>query len=457
MPTQVVDLGFTPRPWQAQVFLSLLRFAILVVHRRGGKTLLAIMKLIDAALCCTRERGQYAYIAPQLKQAKGLSWDYLKSYSLKIPGTEVNESELWVRFPNGARIRLFGADNPDSLRGYYFDGAVVDEVAQMKRELWGEILIPALSDRQGWVLFIGTPKGMNLFSELYFAALANEAEWFHGCYTHLDTKALPDSEVEKMRREMTPNQFRQEMMCDFGASSDDNLIPQELAREAVSRKVTFQQIEHAPKILGVDVAWDGGDRCVIFKRQGLATFEPVVRQGIPEKSFSAVVTGIIDVWQPDAVFVDITGGYGGEVLSRIRDSGFSAIGVKFSEGAYEDDKFLNLRAEMWFKMMTWLKDGGALPNDPGLIQELCAPTYDNNNAAAKLQLEAKKKIKERLGFSPDKADALALTFAQPVRSKAELTASSKRYRGERPGDFDPLSDSRVRPQPTGDFDPYRTF
>lgn len=453
MPIQVVDLGFTPRPWQAQVFLSLLRFAILVVHRRGGKTLLAIMRLIDAALTCTRERGQYAYIAPELKQAKGISWDYLKAYSLRVPGTIVNESELWVKFPNGARIRLFGADNPNSLRGYYFDGAVVDEVAQMKRELWGEILLPALSDRQGWVLFIGTPHGINLFSELYFAAIANEAEWFHGLYTYLDTKALPDAEVDKMRREMTPNQFKQEMLCDFSASSDDALIPQELARAAAIRTITHQQIEYAPRILGVDVAWDGGDRCVVQKRQGLLAYEPVVRQGLPEKSFSGVVTGIAQVWQPDAIFVDITGGYGGEVLSRVRDSGFQAIGIKFSEAAYEDHKFLNLRAEMWFSMMTWLKDGGAIPNDAGLIQELCAPTYDNNNAANKLQLESKDKIKKRLGFSPDKADALALTWAQPVMRKSDPFA--KRYHSQRPGDFDPLSEDRVRPTPVQrDFDPY---
>lgn len=430
-----------------------MRFAILVVHRRGGKTLLAIMRLIDAALTCKRERGQYAYIAPELKQAKGISWDYLKAYSLRVPGTVVNESELWVKFPNGARIRLFGADNPNSLRGYYFDGAVVDEVAQMKRELWGEILLPALSDREGWVLFIGTPKGLNLFSELYFSAIANEAEWYHGLYTYQQTGALPDAEVEKMRKEMTPNQFRQEMLCDFGASSDDNLIPQELAREAAGRKITGQQIEYAPRIMGVDVAWDGGDRCVVFKRQGLLAYPPVVKEGLPEKSFSSVVTGIAQVWQPDAIFVDITGGYGGEVLSRVRDSGFPAIGIKFSESAYEDHKFLNLRAEMWFSMMNWLRDGGAIPNDPGLLQELCAPTYDNNNAANKLQLESKDKIKKRLGFSPDKADALALTWAQPVMSKRDPMVN--RFRSSRPGDFDPLSEDRVRPEPAKrDFDPY---
>ena len=108
--SQTIDLGFRPRPWQLQALAALKRFSVLIVHRRGGKTLAAVMKLIDAALRCSKLRGQYAYIAPELKQAKGLAWDYLKHYALKIPGATHNESELWVKFPNDARIRLYGAD-----------------------------------------------------------------------------------------------------------------------------------------------------------------------------------------------------------------------------------------------------------------------------------------------------------------------------------------------------------
>src|SRR5690606_37613477 len=119
-----VDLGFRSRPWQAQVFRSFQRFNVVVVHRRGGKTWLGIMKLVDDALRNTRERPRYAYLAPLLKQSKAVAWDLLKAQVRKVPAVEINESELWIQFPNQAQIRLFGADSADALRGQYFDGIV---------------------------------------------------------------------------------------------------------------------------------------------------------------------------------------------------------------------------------------------------------------------------------------------------------------------------------------------
>ena len=98
------------------------------------------------------------------KRAKAIAWDYLKKFTSPIPGVSTNESELWVELPNKARIRIYGADNPDSLRGLYFDGVVLDEVADMKPEVWTSIILPALLDRVGWADFIETPKGINLFS-----------------------------------------------------------------------------------------------------------------------------------------------------------------------------------------------------------------------------------------------------------------------------------------------------
>src|SRR5262245_27114846 len=123
MERQITDIDFQPRAWQAELYRLLRRFSVLIVHRRAGKTIMAIMRLIDAALRWDLELGHYAYIAPELKQAKAVVWDILKKYTLSIPGTEVNESELWIRFGhNRAKIRLFGADNIDALRGLYFDG-----------------------------------------------------------------------------------------------------------------------------------------------------------------------------------------------------------------------------------------------------------------------------------------------------------------------------------------------
>lgn len=420
-----------------------MRFTILVVHRRGGKTLLAIMKLIDSALRSDRPMSRFGYIAPQLKQAKGIAWDYLKSYARKIPGTQINESELWVKFPNGASIRLFGADNPDSFRGFYFDGVVLDEVAQMPLNIWGEILLPALADRQGWALFIGTPHGINLFSQLYYAAEADK-EWFAKTYDYLATKALPDEEIERMRKDMTPNQFRQEMLCDFMASDDDTLIPLEDVIAAERRIILPQQIDYAPRIISVDVAWTGGDRCVAFRRQGLVAYDPLIEHGLPEKQFAGKIASIWETFKADACFVDVTGGYGGEVCSRLRDLGYNPVPVNFASKA-SDVKFLNLRAEMWFKMAAWMKEG-KIPVSSALKAELCAPRYSNDNASNRLQLESKDRIKERLGASPDLADALAIGFAHPVKKKQPFTNI---HTGVPRGDYDPVNGNEM----VGDYDP----
>ena len=115
---------------------------------------------------------------------------------------EVNESELWVRIKhNGAVIRVYGADNPDAMRGVRLDGVVMDEVAQMDPTVWDDVVQPALSDRLGWALFIGTPNGINLFSQLYFGAGGKE-DWFAARYTVYDTDALDPHEVARLRRDL---------------------------------------------------------------------------------------------------------------------------------------------------------------------------------------------------------------------------------------------------------------
>lgn len=374
---------------------------------------MAVIKLIDAALRFQGEAGRFAYLAPLYKQAKAVAWDYLKHYARMIPETEINESELWVQFPNGARVRLFGADNPDSLRGLYLDGVVLDEVAQMKPEVWGEIVQPTLADRRGWALFIGTPKGINLFSDVYFSAQAND-DWYAGLWGVYDTDALAPEEIEAQRQSMTEMQFAQEFLCDFGASSDNVLIPFTAATEACARVITPDQIAHAPRIVGVDVARQGGDRTVIFKRQGLQAFTPKVMIGADAMAVAAAVLQVIRDWEPDAVFIDGSGGYGAGVIDRLRQLNENPIEIQFG-GKPLDGRMANKRTEMWWNMAEWVKGSGALPRGvPALLTDLCAPTYDYANSANKIALESKDKIRSRINVSPDMGDALALTFAYPV-------------------------------------------
>src|SRR5262245_27556718 len=153
------------------------RWSCIVAHRRAGKTVACVNELIKAALTCEKSDARFAYLAPYHAQAKDIAWDYLVRYSAPIPGLNVNISELRIDYPNGARVRLYGAENAERMRGLYLDGVVIDEPADIDPRVWPEIIRPALSDRQGWAIWIGTPKGRNAFHEIWTRA-KEEKDWF---------------------------------------------------------------------------------------------------------------------------------------------------------------------------------------------------------------------------------------------------------------------------------------
>lgn len=433
----VIDLGYQPRAWQHEAHLGLAgkRWGALVVHRRGGKTILAILHLIDRACRCERGDGRFAYIAPFLKQAKAIAWSYLKTYATRIPGTAVHEGELRVVLRNGSEIRLHGADNPDALRGIYLDGVVLDEVAQLSEDLWDSVLRPALADRAGWALLMGTPSGINLLSKVYFGARDNP-EWYAGCYTVDQTDALPRDEIDALRRELTATAFSREMLCDFSAAVDNALLSVTDVEEAGRRCPRIEDYHLAPRVLGIDVARQGDDRSVIFRRQGIASWTPQVMHGQDSMSVAAQVTQHIAEWQPDAVFIDGSGGYGAGVIDRLRQLGHQVVEVQFG-GKADSPVYANKRSEMWFKMAEWVKAHGAIPPSQELRQDLCAPTY-GHDGQDRLLLEAKDRIKARGLPSPDLADALALTFAHHVAPRRTLQEAS-RSAGRALTEYDPLA------------------
>lgn len=214
-PTVEVQL-YAPRPHQASLHRQLQRFNVLVAHRRFGKTVFCINELIAKAAANKNPEPRYGYVAPLLAQAKDVAWHYLKRFTAPIPGISVSETELWVDLPNGARIRLYGADNADRLRGLYFDGIVLDEYAQMSPRVWPEIIRPMLADRQGWALFIGTPMGRNHFCALYEQA-ARDSDWHAQSFPASTTGVLPAAELAAARRAMSDQQFAQEFECSFAA------------------------------------------------------------------------------------------------------------------------------------------------------------------------------------------------------------------------------------------------
>lgn len=203
---------------------------------------------------------------------------------------------------------------------------------------------------------------------------------------------------------------------------------------AMARKYQTQHIDHAARILGVDVAREGDDASVIFPRQGLVAFKPHVMRNVDGNVGAGQVARVWEDWNVDACFIDNTGGWGASWIDQLRNLNRSPIPIGFAENAV-DRRYYNRRAEMYFKLAKWVKDGGALPDDPDLVGELTATTYTFKGDA--LLLEPKAIIKSKLGRSPDKGDALALTFAEPVASKAMQQILPQRQRAD---NYDVFSD-----------------
>lgn len=415
-----VVIPYRPRFPQDEIHkqLETHRFCVLVAHRRLGKTVLSVNHLIKRAITDRKERGMYAYLAPFRNQAEQIAWGYLKHYTSQIPAISINEQKLSILLPNGATIRIFGADNPDALRGMYFDGVVIDEVAQIKPTLWGEVIRPALADRKGWAAFIGTPKGINLFSQIYDQALnlmsKGDPDWIAMLYSVEQTHVIDEKELAALKVEMSENEYRQEFLCDFSAAQDNGLIPIDDIRAAANKFYRESEYMGAPLIYGIDVARFGSDASVIFKRRGLVAFEPIVIRKFDNMALADRIAVEMAKEKPEAVFIDSGAGQG--VIDRLRQMRFDVVEVPFGAQAINKEQFANRRMEMWWHMAQWIKQGGAIPPDPVLQGDLGAPTYGYTPKGPKI-LEAKDKLKERIGRSPDLADALALTFAAPVAPK----------------------------------------
>lgn len=209
------------RPLQQALYRAMRRWNVWVCHRRFGKTLLALCVLLKHAFECRRPSPRFAYIAPLYRQAKAIAWDYVKRFASQLPGCTTNEAELRLDLPTGARVQLLGADNPDSHRGIYLDGAVLDEYGKMAPRAYREVIRPALADRQGWAIWIGTPSGRNHFYDLYQQAQARvedgDPEWAHALYRASETGILAASELADMRATMSDAEYMQELECAFDA------------------------------------------------------------------------------------------------------------------------------------------------------------------------------------------------------------------------------------------------
>ena len=204
---------------QLEIFNDEHRFKVVAAGRRFGKSRLAAWTLIIEALKSTEK--DVFYVAPTYQQARDILWSLLKEIGHDVIAS-AHENTSVLTLINGRKIYLKGSDRPDTLRGVGLAYVVIDEYADMKPQVFEQILRPALADVQGGALFIGTPKGRNHFYELFkYCESGKDDEWKGFHYTSYDNPLLPHSEIEKAKLSMSSFAFRQEFMASFEAASRD--------------------------------------------------------------------------------------------------------------------------------------------------------------------------------------------------------------------------------------------
>jgi len=254
-PVREVVIPYYPRGIWLGFHQSKHRWRVAVAHRRAGKTVAFINEAVRGALTCQLPNPRFGYVAPLLSQAKAVAWDYVRHYCSPIPGVKFNEAELRADLPNGGRVRLFGADNYDALRGMYFDGVILDEFGDMDPRAWTEVIRPQLSDRNGWAAFAGTPRGKNTFYDLRNRAKSGEDNWSLWELKASETRVLSPQELADARNSMDEAAYLREYECSFDAAIEGAYYAAEMTAAETDKRICRLPVE---PLLKVNTAWDLG-------------------------------------------------------------------------------------------------------------------------------------------------------------------------------------------------------
>jgi hypothetical protein len=388
------------------------------------------------------------------------AWTKTQIVSLERPATWWAKARTWPK-------KASAEQQADALAGLHEDYAmfVGDEAGGYPQGLMATAEAVLAGGIETKVVIAGNPT--HLEGPLYRACTSDRALWYVGQITGDPDK--PNAWVYSPRVNIarpdgrTPLAWAQQQIASYGRdnpwvkinvlgefpdTSINALLGVEEVESAMHRHLRPDVYDWSQKRLGVDVARFGDDRTVIFPRQGLVAFKPVIMRNVRTTDIAARVAKAMYAWKADLTLVDDTGHWGHGVIDNLITAGLKqCVGIIFSDPAL-NPRYRNRRAEMWLEMAEWVKHGGALPFLQELVGELVTPTY--SFVGGKFVLEEKDQIKARLGRSPDLADALALTFALPdmpadvlKRLKQPQTVAH---------DFDPYA---MPPAPETDFDPWR--
>lgn len=267
--TDALTLEYIPREQFVPFHKRKQRWACMICHRRAGKTTACLMDMLHRS--CKTPGGRFAYIAPLRNQAKTVAWDMLKAFARPVLRGGPNEAELRVDLFNGSRITLFGADNPDALRGQAFDGVVLDEYADMPPSLYSVIVRPALADRRGFAVIIGTVKGRNQLWQTYELSKLKE-DWYTAYLRASETNLLAEDELADAKRQMSEEQYASEFECDPYAAILGAYYGHEMGKAEREGRISPAS-DIVDRSLPVHTAWDlgMGDSTAIWFWQAAGT------------------------------------------------------------------------------------------------------------------------------------------------------------------------------------------
>ena len=445
-----ISINFSPRPAQRLILRRLdnFRFTTAVCHRRLGKTLLAVNWLIREAQRLKLDDYRGYYFSPTAKQAKQTTWSYFKQYLAPLSQRKLvgfNETELRIDFPQNIKIYLGSAEAIENYRGIYIDRMVGDEVASWPNAEYAytEVLRPAMADRLASGLFIGTVKGLDKFHEFYTYGLSDDpiySEWTSLNLPVSLTKIIPESELAQLRAIMSAAAYEREFENNFYAEVDDMLVASAEAAPAVNRKTDASIVRSSPIHIGVDVG-RGGDPSMICHRQGPLVY-PLIPIDLPDNMKVADHVSRYLKNLRGQYYCYIDSGHGAGVIDRLRQLKHDIVEVHFNQTSPEPN-CVNMRAAMYYRLKKWLPHG-SIPDDHELLAEVTNQRLEED-ADNRIKLARKKKIKEALGRSPNKSDALALTFAEEdeVYTTEEMAQHYLEERGipgiKKAQEYDPLS------------------
>ena len=411
--------GVKPTPQQQELLLTAskpgAKIAVKSGHGTGKSTVLAWLCLWG--LCCF-EDVKIPCTAPTAHQLNDVLWSEIEKWHQKM--LEPWKSAISVTaeavkidgLNNFAAARTGRKENPEALQGFHADNLMflVDEASGIPDQIF-EVARGALSTPNSRVIMAANPTRTTGY--FYQAFHRNRDAWNLLTFSCADSPLVSKEYISEMQNEYGSDSdiYRVRVLGEFPKGGELQFIPADLVEQAQSRYYKETDFNFAPVTLGVDVAAFGGDRNVIFLRQGLYSTILFTGREVETSTLAGIVAKFEDEKHSQAVFVDATGvGFG--VVSNLRTMGRNPIAVELG-GASVHDGYVNKRAECWGLMRNWLKEGGWIPKDMHLRDDLCAPEY-SYTPAGKIQLERKEKIRARGLASPDFADALALTFAAPI-------------------------------------------